>query len=418
MPPDPMRMSEIMAGPLPLIAGRAPETVYVPESLAELRGIVIDSGVAADTTLIPTAGRTQLELGNAPSGPFALLDLTQALRSTASGQAAGPMVEHQRDDLTAVVAAGTTLGELAAILAEGNQWLPIDPPLAESCTLGGALAVGVAGPLRTRYGLPKDFVVGMTVLRADGTLVHAGGRVVKNVTGYDMMRLWCGSLGTLGIITEVALKVLPLPAEPHTIVTEHATYADAFAFASSPLLAGLRPEFCIASPTATGWQTLTRVASFGQLASETQQALRTGGRDAGPDGEALYQPIRDLGFETMDALTIRIATLPSHLGAAVEALQRLAPGGCVAYPMAGFARATWAADATPPLAQLGPALTALRSAAAPLGGSVIVERIPVEMRSAIDPWGAPPMAFPLMQRTKHAYDPHGRFNRGRFVGGI
>ena len=250
-------MSEIMAGPLPLIAGRAPDTVYVPESLTELRDIVIDSGSVGGTTLVPTGGRTQLELGYSPTEQFSLLDLSQALRTTAggkgagqaaaqaggqaAGQASGPMVEHQRDDLTAVVAAGTTLEELAAILAEGHQWLPIDPPLAESCTLGGALAVGVAGPLRARYGLPKDFVVGMTVLRADGTFVQAGGRVVKNVTDYDMMRLWCGSLGTLGVITEVALKVLPIPGERHTIVTPHATFEEAFGFASSPLLAGLRP---------------------------------------------------------------------------------------------------------------------------------------------------------------------------------
>ncbi|HXU24870.1 MAG TPA: FAD-binding oxidoreductase, partial [Tepidiformaceae bacterium] len=405
-------MSEIMAGPLPLIAGRAPDTVYVPESLTELRDIVIDSSSVGGTTLVPTGGRTQLELGYAPTAQFSLLDLSQALRTTAggkgagqaaaqaSGQAAGPMVEHQRDDLTAVVAAGTTLEELAAILAEGHQWLPIDPPLAESCTLGGALAVGVAGPLRARYGLPKDFVVGMTVLRADGTFVRAGGRVVKNVTGYDMMRLWCGSLGTLGVITEVALKVLPIPGERHTIVTPHATYEEAFGFASSPLLAGLRPEFCVSVRQTKGWETLTGVSNFDSLDGVGQRALLDGGRDAGTDGEGLYRAARDVGFASTDTLTVRVATLPSALGSALEVLIKLGPSGCATVPMAGFARATWESGAQPAAELLAPVIDQLRGAVRPCGGSVILERIPPELRARLDPWGTPPSAFPLMQRTK------------------
>src|SRR6185312_7763380 len=194
-------------------------------------------------------------------------------------------LQHQADDLTVVTPAGATIDEINAVLAPSGQWLPIDPPLPGAATIGGTLAVGAGGPLRTRYGLPRDAVLGMTVLRADGELVHAGGRVVKNVTGYDLMRLWCGSLGTLGIITEVALRVLPIPGERHTIVTPHATYEEAFGFASSPLLAGLRPEFCVSVRQTKGWETLTGVSNFDSLDGIGQRALLDGGRDAGTDGE-------------------------------------------------------------------------------------------------------------------------------------
>ncbi len=239
-------MSEAATRAAPLVAGRAPEAVLAPASLGELREL---AAARDGRTLVPAGGGTQLALGGAPRGPFALVDVRAAL----AGE-----IEHEPADLTAVVPAGVTLGELDARLAASGQRLPLDPPHAERATIGGALAVGTSGPLRTRHGLPRDFVLGMTVLRADGELVKAGGRVVKNVTGYDLMRLWCGSLGTIGIVTSAAVRVLPR-AETVDLRFEAGSLAEGRALAERLLRADLRPELLDLTKEAGGWRGIVRL---------------------------------------------------------------------------------------------------------------------------------------------------------------
>jgi glycolate oxidase FAD binding subunit len=383
------------------VAGAQAVAIERPGTLEELRELVSRRD---GRTLVPSGGRTQLELGNPPREPFTVVDVHEAL---------GGEARHERDDMTAVAPAGITLDALQRVLEAGGQRLPLDPGLPARATLGGVLAVGYGGPLQSRFGLPRDIVLGLTLLRPDGELVKAGGTVVKNVAGYDLVRLACGSLGTLGVITSAALRVVPL-AETVDVVAEYEDLGAGLAAARAVYHADARPEVLEFLRTGGGpWVGLARApAAAGPLT-----ARLFGGAAAGADGEKLYAAARDLGHAGGDALVVRLNVLPAQLGEAVARVEQAKPSVVAVRPLAGLARAVWRADDLPAEA---PAewLSDLRRQVETKGGNLVVERMPPAWRSGTDAWGAVPAAFALMKAAKEAWDPDGRLNRGRFVGGL
>ncbi len=189
------------------VAGLTPSFVASPASTAEASSL-LRAAAGYGLGVVPRGGGSGLSWGQPPSA----CDLVVGMGSM------DQVIEHAAGDLVARVQAGTTMGQLAAVLATAGQQLALDAP-AEA-TVGGVIATGTAGPRRFRYGAPRDLLIGLTVVRADGVVAHSGGKVVKNVAGYDLGKLFAGSRGTLGLITEATFRLHPLPAEVAYVTAE------------------------------------------------------------------------------------------------------------------------------------------------------------------------------------------------------
>jgi glycolate oxidase FAD binding subunit len=322
--------------------------------------------------------------------------------------------EHNAGDLTAVLEAGVPLAQAQERFAAAGQMLALDPWLGDDgqATVGGVLATSDSGPLSHRYGAPRDLVLGMTVVLADGTVSRSGGQVIKNVAGYDIAKLFCGSYGTLGVIASVNLRLHPLP---QATATASARTDD------QELLAGTARELAAAplelEALDLAWEDgagrlLARCGgASAQARAEHAASLmsRAGLIDAGAvsDDDPLWEAQR-AGQRSVDRAVIRVAARPSQLGQVVRVASSVG-GRLVARAALGQSFITVDPDAVPrAVADL------------PDDAPWMLLDGPASLREAVDPWGPPTSgaAIELMRRVKARFDPTRTCNPGRFVAGI
>lgn len=406
--PDPSTFAVDGIAPRATVAPASAEEVAAAMRFAHERGLAV----------IPWGGGTLMGIGNVPSRYDIALSLSRLDR----------LVEHEPADLTATVQAGIRLSDFQRRLSGAGQFLPLNPP-GEDATLGGILAANASGPWRHAHGSARDWTIGMRVVTADGRVTRAGGRVVKNVAGYDLCKLYIGSLGTLGVIVEATFKLAPLPKAERTAATSFATPAAGCAFAAELHRRGLsilsaqllNPAAASAAglPEGHGYLLVIDLAGsveavershreMSELAGETEAQLL----DAGSAAEPLTLASALGPFEA-EALLCRAAVLPTRVPDLIAACESL-PGSprVVAQPTVGVVHTSWAS-----VDDAEEAVSSLRTATARLGGSLAVEACPPALKQRIDvfPEVSGP-AFELMRRVKQQFDPKGVLSPGRHVG--
>lgn len=367
------------------VDGLIPQRIHRPASIAELAGIVKSEG----GSITPVGGATQLHFGNPLRRFEAAVETTGLHRITAYNPA----------DLTIHVEAGVTLETLQDALLPHNQVLPLDPWNGTGATIGGIAATNAQGPLRA-VGTIRDWIIGMTVIHADGSISKTGGRVVKNVSGYDLAKLYTGSLGSLGIIAEISFKLRA--AFAHT-VSAVARFGDSSAALS--VLGQIRERNL--QPIACEWAGPEHrlIVRFGEHPLATDWQLKNlppaewtmlAGRDEQRD---LWEQLRT-AYSSLGRVVVRVAGLPTQLG---EMIDYCRPARWIAHGTAGILLAGFDDEAS---------LSRVRQR-----HPVIIESAPLEVRRRIPTFGVPAVEHRLMKGIKDALDPEGRLNPGRHIDG-
>ncbi len=394
----------------------------------------------ADADGVAAAVRAAAELGLAlvPAGHGTHLGIGGPARrcdAVLSTHRLDRVLAHDAADLTVRAEAGVTVAQLDAALAATGQWLPLDPPRAETTTVGGLIAADRSGPLRLGFGTARDWLIGIRAVAADGALVRGGGNVVKNVAGYDLPKLFTGSFGTLGVLVEATFKVLPRPAAwalcEWTAADLGAALARAQAVRDADVLPVLLEAINEPAAEALGLESGASllIGCAGSAAHCAEQVRRLAALSDGAvqvHGEeratALRRALRDFSQPAdEDGLVARISLLPTALAGVLAGIEAAARAQRVVVEIAAHAGSgvAWCQFlGAPDIQRLAGLAAEVRAAVRRQGGWAVFESMPAGLYGELDPWGFEGPALAIMRRVKDALDPHGVFSPGRFVGGI
>jgi len=396
-----------------IVPGTFPSCIVYPNTQAELAEVLACAN-HNNWRVLPCGSGSKLSWGGLVAG----------VEVVVSTERLNQVIQHAVGDLTVTIEAGTKFTDLQDILTKERQFLALDPSALHEATIGGIVATGDTGSLRQRYNGVRDQLLGISFVRADGQIAKAGGRVVKNVAGYDLMKLFTGSYGTLGIIAQVTFRVYPLPSSSGTVVLTGA--ADAIALASKTLRASaltptasdlLSNQLVTRLGIGEGLGLITRFQSMTESVKEQSTRLLEVGQQLGLQGmlysagdEAeLWQKLRSqVGtFTTEPVITCKIGVIPSQ---AVATLTQVGMGLIHASSGLGLLRLENAGMLEKVLQ--------MRSLLTERGGFLTVLEAPVTLKQQLDVWGYTGNALNIMRRIKQQFDPKNILSPHRFIGGI
>lgn len=413
------------------VDGLLPLVVVTPNTVEEVVQVVALAN-QHELTLLARGGGSRMNVGGLPEQIDVLLETNKLTH----------LLEYEAPDLTCHVEAGLTLAALQSQLTQQGQWLALDPPDATQATLGGILASNASGPKRLRYGSARDQVIGLRIVQANGEIARSGGRVVKNVAGYDLNKLYIGSFGTLGIIVEANFKLQPLPAVERTLLLTFTNANDAMQMVIATLGSLLTPGaielidagaasdmsnfFGIILPTngftlainfEGGTVSVDRQLDEARLLARKNNALMADDI-TGEAQNRFWEVVRE---HTQGTVTCKATMLVSQIAPYLQQVEQICRRHQLEYAIVAHAGngilyiELRPGDAT---ARIVEAVAELRIQAQEARGSLVVERCPVDLKRRINVWGEPGSDFYLMQRLKRQFDPKGTFVTGRFVGGL
>jgi glycolate oxidase FAD binding subunit len=399
--------------PADAVDAMLPALVALPGTLEEAAAI-LSFAQRKGWAVAPRGAGSKMGLGNRPRRLDLILESSRLNR----------VIEYAAGDLVVKVEAGLPLGALQEILKASGQRLAIDPP-ENTGTLGGIIATNASGPRRLRYGTVRDLLIGITFVLADGSIAKSGGKVVKNVAGYDMGKLFTGSLGTLGFIADATFRLHPLPSCSATLLIEASTPRAVGEVVQSLLHSPLTPSAIELDRTSE--RLVLAVLVEGEevsVAAQADAALEQHCTDA---RGRIITGVEALEFWTRQKqqwakdeiglqITFPISALP-HVLEAIEALEGRHGVEAHVRGRAGSGVLQLELGATETRKAVA-IVNSLRTTASQHGGSCVVEQAPVDVKREIDVWGPKPDAWPLMQRVKAEFDRRNVMNPGRFIGGL
>ena len=417
------------------LEGIRPQYEARPDDVDGIRDALRFAG-RGEFAVVIWGGGTRIELGNIPTGYDMALDVTGLDR----------IVDHTPGDLTATVEAGITIASLQEALGRHGQFLAVDPPLPDTATLGGTLAVGTSGPLKWQYGSIRDTVIGMKVVQADGTVTKSGGQVVKNVSGFEMARMHIGALGTLGVIAEVSLKLTPRPVGEATVLAGFDGSGPCLDAALGLFRSGLMPlaltvfdaraerRMGTPGPGSAGAQARWRLAvrlggrprTLDRQMRESRAAVGSAGVEVldADDAAPLWRALGDFGWDraTRPMLGFRANVTPSAVAALIKGIEGIdhtdgLDPAIVAHPAHGTVLASWLGDGSV-RAPIPGILDRMHTLVSQAGGRLVVEQGPLAARAGIDVWGGSGGPDHVSRGLKSQYDPGGILNPGRSAGNI